>query len=196
MAFWGKLFKKPEKEMAQDTEVEIIDEETLQKRSVQADINRRNKQIKDTQYEIMRIKAEQERLEAVESLEELKEEKYLRRLERQARRQELEAQILGDDDEETADTPEMLFMSILGKAMNKNPTQAADMGGYETSPQVSSVVAIADDKILNIWTNLSAEQKAIAKHMSDDQLRAYIIGQIPQIDAPTVDKAIKIVRTH
>lgn len=206
MAFFD-IFRKKEPAQEDAKIAPLFDEETELKKQSQKIKNDMLKQRQQWDLAQMRLEAEQKRLELAELIEEQKDERYMRKLERKARIEELEDQLLGDKKDDDDDDEEMsadqMFFKFLDRVAAKHQNQGAaapanhdfmsqSLPAIEESPRGT----ISYDAIKQRWDSLPANYKAMAKAMTDDQLRAYLINEMPQADADTLSKAIQVVRTN
>jgi len=155
----------------------------------------------------MRLEAQRKQQELEEDIADQREERQLRRLERQARRAEIEAELFGEDEEDDVPkdaSPESMLFSFLNTVMKKqSPTMrsshqfAIEVPSVTQSPPPVAepeAVTLSPSKITEIWSSLSPQHKSIAKQMSDDDLRTYIISEVPNIDQQSLNVAIQTVR--
>jgi len=184
----------------------IVDEEAVAKKQAQREKSQLVREQMRIELEKLRLESQREKMRIEEDLEDAREERYIRRLERQARRAELEAELYGDDEEDVKEaTPEAMLFSFLKDLKKKdqggmhyegisihNPTPAL----VDMSPPLQQVQSVSRADIDKIWANLSPEYKAIAKTMTDEDLRRYIIGDLPNIDQDSLNYAIMLARSN
>lgn len=114
--------------------------------------------------------------------------------------QELE-ELRGDDEEQVAPSgnmEEMLMAAIISKFISNkdnNPITIPTSTSMDNNISNSGTVSFTNEQIKAIWDKLPNNQKKMAKAMSKEQLRTLIIGQIPNIDADSIDRAITLVKT-
>jgi len=118
-------------------------------------------------------------------------EKQLEELQIDADIAELEAE-LGVDEPE--DMWEGMLQNVAKSFMPKIQNSISSPVAATTSQTTQQVLTLSDEQLSAQWAQVSPMYKAIAKQMTDEQLRDFIIGRMPQIDAETVARAIKIVR--
>lgn len=201
--FWQK---KPEKPQEKTDVVIFDDEETVLKKDMQRQKNQMVKEELKARIEAFKLEAEQKRLELQEQIEDQREDRYLRRLERQVRRAELEEELYGDDeeDEQKGDSPEAMLFSFLNNLMKRKQPQGTNNGFAidmpsslpQPEPQQMQPTQLSPERIKQIWNNLPEQYKAIAKNLSDEDLKRYIMNEMPTIDAVSLDQAVAIVRTN
>lgn len=128
-----------------------------------------------------------------EELEELENQVEMEILEKKIERQREQLGYYDeeeDEDELPQDTPESLFMGLLAKKFSAPPAPVAAAPG-----QTQLVQPQPTDEQLRQWkTQLPKEQLKQAKKLSDQQLGDLIKQYVPTLDAPTIERAIIIVR--
>jgi len=151
---------------------------------------------------LWKLEAEKKKIQLEEELEEMREERELRRMEREVKRAELEEVLYGSDEPE-GDTPEAMLIGLLSRVLTKNspPTGAAPntapFGSMSSSPaEEQGNMTLSADKLAEMWQQLPPQYKTIAKSMTDDELKTYIINQMPNIDAASLQKAVSVVRSQ
>lgn len=169
---------------------EIV-EEADDGREMQRAVNRSSAERRRIDLENWKLEALRKKEELEDELEEARAERHLRRLEREARIRQLEQELTAEDEPE-GDSPEMLLMSMLAKTFNKSQSPAT--GSTSEGSSSPQPVAFSPEKIKQIWENMPPAHREIAKKMTDEQLRLYIINNIPNIDAQSVETAIVTVR--
>jgi len=187
MALFDFLRKKEKTEILVEN-----DEELEQKRSYSRMSSQAMQERKRLELDNIRLEAAKRKEELEEELEEIRHEREVRRLEREVRMQEALERLSPEDAEEIeGDSPESLLIGLLSKVMTKNPQSQSPAAVAENPPQP---VTFSSDKVKQIWENMTEQQKIIARQLSDDQIRDYLINQIPNIDKATLDQAIAVVR--
>lgn len=185
MAFFD-IFRKTAK-------TEIVDEqddEIESKKAYNRSTYRAMQERKHLELENIKLEAAKRREELEDELDEIRHEREVRRLEREVRMQEALERLQPEEEEIEGDSPETLLISLLSRVMNKAPSQSPAQV-VENPPKP---VTFSPEKVKNIWDGLSDTEKAIAKRMTDEQIRDYLINQIPNIDKDSIEKAIAVVR--
>lgn len=137
------------------------------------------------------------RLETLARKEELQTQIELARMERQAALEERRAQLFGDDDsDEDGANPDTLLIRLFSQIVQaKQPVQPAPAYSPPTTDApLPSVVSLTKEQIQQKWATLPSYIQDQARNMSDDQLRDWVINEIPNIDAHSVARVVQVVR--
>jgi len=195
------IFKKKESSKDDVKNEPLYDEEVELKKVSQKIKNDMLKQRQQWDLAQMRLEAEQKRQELADLIEEQKDERYMRKLERKARIEELKQQLLDDEEEEDDDGEEMsadqMFFKFLDRlAKKKESPVEQNMTIPNALVEEPRVGIISKESMITRWNALPAPYKAMAKNMSDDDLRAYLINEMPSLDRESLDTAISVVRSN
>lgn len=204
--FW-KIFQKKTPPKV-ETEILVEDEETILKRESQREKNNLMREKLRIDIEKMKMDSAKARADLAAQLEEQRDEQYMRKLERKARIRDLEDELFGEDDDEDLPqeaSPESMLFSFLNTVMKKqgnaSPTRYQFAIDVPSQPAPSPVaveesqqVTLSQDRINQIWATLPPAHREAAKRLSDDDLRTYLINQMPNIDAESIERAIQTVR--
>lgn len=100
------------------------------------------------------------------------------------------------DEPESGNALDMMLMALVSRAL-PNPQQVAQPPTVTTTtapPSSPAEVSISDEQFQEFWDSLGMFKQRMARKMSDDQLRTVIRGQVPNVDAESIERAIRIVR--
>jgi len=110
-----------------------------------------------------------------------------------------------DDEEEEEPETNNDFTSIISAIPmlmqtfnNQNQTPNSNTVSVVTTPpqpiKQELGVSLSDEELQNMYKQIPKTAKAIAKTMSDETLKNYLKGQIPNLDEDTINRAIALVR--
>ncbi len=146
---------------------------------------------KDILYEDLEYKKEIASLNA-----QIKRQRKLYEL-REARQElkELREELGEDSAEDTPDPMAQAFLSIITGALNKAPA-VSSFTPLTTHNDATPPPAFSDLQLIEMWDNTPEKYKMMARVMSDDKIREFINKQMPNADEDTINRALKIIRTH
>lgn len=92
-----------------------------------------------------------------------------------------------------------IFEMIKGKSSQGgvqtagvNPSQLIN----QSQTPANASKSLTDEELKGLWSQVTPTYKVVAKGMSDDALRQFLISREPMLDADTVNRAIKIIRSE
>lgn len=142
------------------------------------------------QREEMMLNAELRRMEMEKRKIEQQNELTMLRQERDRLMQQLRDD---EDDDDDGDDYEDMFGSIIKAAFSQQkPPVSAPVS--VTSPPEQTGVSFSDEQIRQKWGGLLPHYKAIARRMSDEELKEFVMGQVPNITQESLNKVIEVVR--
>lgn len=214
MALFGIFGKKQPVEKTQ--EIDELKELRKEEAKIRAQHQREKMRL---DLEKMRLDAQREKAELEDQLQEQRLERQIRSMERQVRMRDLQEELFGDeeDDDPQGDSPESMLFGLMNNIIKKNNSQSpatpytgnVPMFANENSPTAQPVTlnsssaveeqpkgVITYDAILQRWNTLPATYKAMAKNMTDDQLKAYLINEMPEATPQVLEMAIQVVRRN
>lgn len=123
-------------------------------------------------------------------IKEMQLEAEIKRREQELRLQELEEQLgdFNDEEEEEGNSPEAMLMQMFA------PLIASRLSPQQPTPAAPASLEVSREKLLQIYDELPNYVKKIAKKMSDEDIRTFIIGKVPNASKATIDEAIAIIR--
>jgi hypothetical protein len=188
MAFWNIFKKKTQVDLTEDDE-KLLNAELRKIKAYAA------KEEADAKVQTIKILEEEKQLDAKIRMKE--------------KRAELEpvcehgvpdnqfCAVCDVDEEEDQNTPDKLlatlFMGILAKGQINPQTQPQQQAQPQQAAPTMGV-SYSDEQLKETWNLVPDNYKNIARQMSDDNLRGYIISKQPDMDADSISRAIKLVR--
>jgi len=130
-----------------------------------------------------------------------------RKLEHEKRKAELEADILearnriselnGTDEEEGSDgsDTDAMLMLLLTKVLGGNAPLSASASSAP-NPPVATKISMTDEQIEEILASMPKRYVKLSRDLSDETLRAMILGKMPNVDDDTIQRAITRARNY
>ena len=154
-------------------------------REVSVEIRQKKKELEllklERENELSKLKMFKAKLELENEIEEL---------------QEAMADNTDDMQPETDGTTELikLFAPLLLK--NINPSASVlDVPIQSFSPLQEQKLSLSDEQLKEIWNRTPEMAKNYAKKAPDDTISKLILSQMPNIDADTLARALKLIKT-
>lgn len=139
--------------------------------------------------------------------EELRAKKEQAKLDLEIQKLEQELADMQEDDEDLIELPEganpedTMLVALLSKVLNNNqqPTPVVNSTPIQATNQsnnthIATGVSITDDKINAYIGTIPKNNLKLAKKLNDEQLRAQIIGVVPEADADSVQRIMQKIR--
>jgi len=142
-----------------------------------------------------------------QKLEILQAEKELKLLEIQREKELIQQDIqdlIGDDEEEQSPFEKMLIPILQPMLMKMNNPQSQQVqesphyqnnNSFVSSPELVGNT-LSNDELQILWNKLPENYKKYVKRMNDEELRVFIISQVPAINRETIQRAINLIHSN